>query len=120
MVEVKRENLRFTLVDSRILERDDLDCYCKLVYVMLCKFADSEKRCFPSRSTLAELVGCSVPVVGRSIKRLEEVGAIEVINRTGPDKSLISNLYIIKDLHTPSKSDYLPLGNVVTYPRKLG
>jgi len=120
MDEVKRENLRFTLVDSSILERDDLDCYCKLVYVMLCKFADSEKRCFPSRSTLAELVGCSLPVVGRSIKRLEEVGAIEVINRTGPDKSLISNLYIIKDLHTPSKSGYLPLGNVVTYPRKPG
>jgi hypothetical protein len=120
MDEVKRENLRFTLVDSSILERDDLDCYCKLVYVMLCKFADSEKRCFPSRSTLAGLVGCSLPVVGRSIKRLEEIGAIEVVNRTGQDKSLISNLYIIKDLHTPSKSDYLPLGNVVTYPRKPG
>jgi uncharacterized phage protein (TIGR02220 family) len=121
MDEVKRENgQRFTLTDSSILERSDLDCYAKLVYVMLCKFADSEKRCFPSRSTLAELVGCSKPIIGRSIKKLEEIGAIEVVNRTGSDKSLISNLYIIKDLHTPSKSDYLPLGNVITYPRKPG
>jgi len=106
MDEVRRENLRFTLVDSSILERDDLDCYCKLVYVMLCKFADSEKRCFPSRSTLAELVGCSVPIISRSIKKLEEIGAIEVRVREGENKAQLSNLYLIKDLRYPRKCDY--------------
>ena len=106
MDEVKRESgPRFTLTDSSTLERGDLDCYAKLVYVMLCKFADSEKRCFPSRSTLAELVGCSVPIVSRSIRKLEEIGVIEVQVREGENKAQLSNLYIVKDLHYPGKSD---------------
>ncbi len=70
----------------------------KLVYTMLCMYADNDsKDSHPSVSTLAKKCYCSENTVRSALKKLHEVGVIEIKGRVREDGSQTSNLYIILD-----------------------
>ncbi len=60
----------------------------KGVYLELCRWADSERGCWPSVKTLADGMGISVPHVNRGIKMLRDTGAITIKSgKTGGESS---------------------------------
>jgi len=93
----------FTMVENDLLEKDDLDVYEKLIYIVMCKFAGSKEKCFPSRKTLAKYVGCSVKTIDRKIDSLLERGFVEKVNRKRDRGDYTSNIYIIKGVASESR-----------------
>ncbi|WP_420535554.1 helix-turn-helix domain-containing protein [Alkalihalobacillus pseudalcaliphilus] len=70
----------------------------KLVYVMLCMYADNETlTSYPSIERLAELCGCSERMVRYSISRLKEAELISVEARYDGRGYRSSNVYYILD-----------------------
>lgn len=70
----------------------------KLVYTMLCMYADNNtKGSYPSVSRLAKKCYCSENTVRAAIKKLTEVGLIEVRERRRSDGSQASNQYVLID-----------------------
>jgi predicted transcriptional regulator len=73
----------------------DLSHQAKLIYVFLCRFADSESQSFPSYSTIAEKCNISVTSVKKAIKELVEARLLVKRKRYREDGSQTSNLYEI-------------------------
>ena len=70
----------------------------KLVYAMLCMYADNAtKDAFPSIKTLARKCSCSENTIRAALRKLEEVGVIEVKRRYKDDGSRNSNIYFLID-----------------------
>jgi biotin operon repressor len=70
----------------------------KLVYTMLCMYADNTKKdSYPSIKTIADKCYCSENTVRSALKKLKEVGLIEIRERRWPDGSQTSNQYILLD-----------------------
>lgn len=63
------------------------------LYALLRRYADASGQAWPSRTTLAERLGCSVDSVDRALRCLVEIGAVTVVKRWGEDGSPLSNLY---------------------------
>ncbi|GAK03317.1 hypothetical protein JCM19037_1632 [Geomicrobium sp. JCM 19037] len=71
----------------------------KLVYVILCMYADNDdKTSYPSNERIAELANCSARTVQRSVKLLEEIGAITVEERHDVRGYRTSNIYYLNEL----------------------
>jgi MarR-like DNA-binding transcriptional regulator SgrR of sgrS sRNA len=89
---------KFVMIGRGILENTDYfeRPSDKLVYVMLCMFANNEtKTSYPSAQRLADLCNCSERSVRTSLKRLKEIGLIDIQPRYREDKGRTSNLYVI-------------------------
>lgn len=70
----------------------------KLVYTMLCMYADNEtKDSYPSIKTLAKKCYCSENTVRVALKKLQEAGVIDSKKRFREDGSQNSNLYYLID-----------------------
>lgn len=110
-----------TMVYNTALIDFDLNTYDKLTYVMLCKYANVKtKECWPSYSTLQDLVGCSRAKVAQSLKRLEELGYITKKKTDGK-----SNIYKINEKRTSSphelvKKETSSPGELGSSPHELG
>jgi biotin operon repressor len=100
MDKVTRSNWTFTIVENSILD-SNLSPWAKLVYVMLCRYADREGLCFPGIKTIAEKCGCSENTVRTSLKELQKWGAL-TIERRREGRTYKSNLYM---LHAPQTPD---------------
>lgn len=86
----------FIKVYKDFLENDQLDnCYQKLVYIYLGKFANSDQKCFPSIRTLAEVSGICISKVKSTINELVQKGMISKENRKRQDGGKNSNLYTL-------------------------
>lgn len=90
-------------IRSKFYQIDDcfVDIYMKLVkpggtavYNVLCRHANKDQKCFPSKKTIAELSGISERNVYDSIKRLElwNIIKIEKVFVPGQYKNLIYTL----------------------------
>ncbi|WP_044737262.1 helix-turn-helix domain-containing protein [Geobacillus kaustophilus] len=90
----------FVIVEKAIVyDTKHLNIYDKMVYVVLCSFADNDtQQCFPSVSKLAEYCGCSVSTVKRSLKRLEKLGLIHIEQRQDENGRSETNVYTILEL----------------------
>lgn len=99
-IRVKDEReFSFTIIDNHILENEELTAYEKIVYIILCRFANyKERTCYPSFATIQKLAGCSRITVIRSIKKLEEKGYIKKESRVEENNGSKSNLYRIIDI----------------------
>lgn len=77
--------------------------YEKMVYVILCKYADYEaKTSYPSIGQIAKECLCSENTVRAAIRRLEELRLVKVEKRARDDgKGQTSNLYTL--LSIPDK-----------------
>ena len=68
------------------------------LYARLNRYANKGGECWPSRSTLAEHLGCSVESIDRAVKELVKIGALEVTNRNDPDnpKRKLTSIYRLR------------------------
>jgi len=98
MVDHIKDNRRinFTIVENELLESPNLSTYEKLTYITLCKFANQENNCFPSRKKLSELVSCSVRTIDRTINSLIQKKLITKTKRMNNKGEYTSNLYTIQ------------------------
>lgn len=86
----------FIKVYRDFFTNDKLDnCYQKLVYIYLGKFANSDQKCFPSIRTLAGLASIGISKVKYTINELIQKGMIDKENRKKQDGSKTSNLYTL-------------------------
>jgi DNA-binding transcriptional MocR family regulator len=93
-----KTGFRFMVVPKWILERDSkgnaLGSSAVHVYTALVSYANKDLNCFPSHSTLADLVGKSVSSVRRALDELKGFGAIQWKGR-GDGEQQSSNLYYL-------------------------
>lgn len=83
-------------VENILVDRDDLDIYEKLTYIVLCRFADEgSQSCFPSYDTISQKVGCSKRKVIDVLKSLREKSLIEIHARYSVEGGQTSNLYYL-------------------------
>ncbi|WDU84230.1 helix-turn-helix domain-containing protein [Caloramator sp. Dgby_cultured_2] len=91
--EVRRE-WHYTIVENHVLKAN-ISPNAKLLYVILCMYANKEKECFPSYERLMKDIGIkSKATLSNAIKELINIGVLEVISGKDEGKS---NIYIIKD-----------------------
>lgn len=65
------------------------------LYAVLNRFANSRGHAWPSRKTIADLMGVSVATVDRAKDELVDIGALTIQPRTTPSGDPSSNLYIL-------------------------
>jgi len=83
---------------------DILPAMGQALYVWLCKYADDEGQCFPSRKKLAGHLSCDVRTIDKHICSLQELGFISKTTRQKKGtKQNMSNLYQIHLLRHPSE-----------------
>ena len=63
---------KFGIVDRDVIQDPSLSTTSKAVYSCLATFANSKRTCFPSITTIAELLGVNRRTVERAIKELSE------------------------------------------------
>lgn len=73
--------------------RQQLESGPKFVLVALADFADGDFVCFPGQKRLATMTGMGERTVRRHLLRLEEMGAIERVERRRADGTRTSDLY---------------------------
>ena len=95
-------DVKFNIVARWVIESEISD-KSKVIYSVLCGFADSEGKCYPSRSTIAKRAGCSVKSVDRAIKDLESIKAIKVFREKKADGSNKVNQYFVNRLEGRDK-----------------
>lgn len=86
---------RFAIVPTAWLRDPELTSHEKLVLAVLSSYADQQGCCWPAVTTIAKDCASSERSVQYSLKRLTEVGALEVVRRRKPDGSAASNAYWI-------------------------
>lgn len=64
------------------------------LYMWMCDYAGSDGVCFPSRSTLAERLNCSVRSVDEYIKELEGADLVKREHRFSGNEKISNNYYI--------------------------
>lgn len=88
---------RFTMVYNDFLETDKLDCYEKMVFIALKRYADIEtNKCFPSLKTLHTITGLSIRKIQNVIQSLEKKKVLEKRHRF-TNGGYTSNEYILRD-----------------------
>ena len=89
---------KFIQIENSFINNSQYSIYEKMVYMSLCTYAFQKNNCYPSHSTLAENLGINRRTIIRTIKSLEEKGAIIVIKRKFQSNRKTSNLYILADI----------------------
>lgn len=82
-----------------------------VVYALLCSSAGTDKRCYPSRATIATTLGMSRETVTTAIRKLVAANMIETYERYAEeDGARLRDLIVLRDLHSggPSRSDPPP------------
>lgn len=87
----------FAIVPLWILEallEEPGDARAVQIFVMLHRWTNHDRTCFPSQGRIAEELGITTATVRRALQTLETIGAIEIIPRLVPGTSeRTSNLY---------------------------
>ena len=89
---------KFIQIENNFINNPNYTTVEKLIYMSLCTYAFQKNNCYPSHSTLAENLGINRRTVIRTLKSLEEKGAIIVIKRKFQSNRKTSNLYILADI----------------------
>ena len=85
----------FFMIDNDLADREDLNIYEKMTYVVLCRYSNNSSA-FPSYPTLCKKTGIGKTKIVETIKSLETKGLIKkVIRFKGDSKEKTSNLYIV-------------------------
>jgi DNA-binding Lrp family transcriptional regulator len=86
---------RFATVPTIWLRHRSLSTTDKAVLAVLATYSDQLRYCYPSIKRLADNIGMSERTVQYALRRLEEIGAVMVENRTSPTGDYTSNGYRI-------------------------
>lgn len=89
-------------------------------YMALCRYANNgTQSAFPSKATLAKLIGVTVPTVSSALKKLADAGLVAIEPRYNDSGGQTSNLYTLLPVEpedTPIKKTVPPLENSDTPP----
>ena len=75
------KNNKFGIVNREVITDPDLSIGAKTLYSVLCCYANKQRTCFPSISTLADDTGSSQSSIDRWIKELKKHKYIRRIGR---------------------------------------
>lgn len=76
---MKESRAPFVVVSQKLVMDKGIKASSKVVYMVLCKFADNEtQEAFPSRKTIRSITGISDSTLTRSLGELEDGGYIRV------------------------------------------
>lgn len=67
---MKKKGRKFGIVDAEVIQDPSLSTTAKAVYSLLATFANKNRSCYPSITTLAELLGVNRRTIERSIVEL--------------------------------------------------
>ena len=96
-------------LENALVDREDLNPYERLLYMVLARHANDDGECFPSRERLKKVTGIKDErTITKYIKSLESKKLISIEKRKG-----LSNIYHIKNV--PPTSD-VPTLNAPTPP----
>ncbi|MCC0647809.1 helix-turn-helix domain-containing protein [Clostridioides sp. ZZV15-6598] len=83
-------------LENDLIDREDLNIYEKMIYIVLARYSNEESSCFPSYKTISEKAGCSIRQVSNILNELENKGLIIRENRNHEGKKeKNSNLYFL-------------------------
>ncbi|WP_003542078.1 helix-turn-helix domain-containing protein [Desulfotomaculum nigrificans] len=103
---IRRRETGFFMGDNAIFDRQDLSAYEKLVYLYLCRRADSESRAWPSYARIAQDCGISRDTAIRAVAKLVEKELLEKNARKDPNNgNMASNEYILLPVFSPQNPD---------------
>lgn len=68
---MKKKIERFGIVKANVMQDPDLSVNAKVVYALLCTFANKQRECHPSPTHLAELLNVSRRTVERGVNELK-------------------------------------------------
>lgn len=110
-VTARRRTGPWGTVVSAVMRDPLIPAPTKALYALLATYAGGEQRsCWPSRETLAQQMGCSVPTIDRHIQALEELGILEKASRYRENGSQTANEYLLLDDQFGGASPVKPLG----------
>lgn len=75
------KNNRFGIVNREVITDPNLSIGAKALYSVLCCYANKQRTCFPSISTLADDIGSSQSSIDRWIKELKTYKYVKRIGR---------------------------------------
>ena len=70
------KNYKFGIVSKEVIEDPELSLGAKALYSLLCTYADKQRECFPSISTLSDYLNISTRYTDKLIKELKSKGYI--------------------------------------------
>lgn len=73
---------RYGIVKADVMQDPDLSVSSKVVYALLCTFANRERQCHPSITHLSELLGVSRRTVERALSELKKKDYVKREGRT--------------------------------------
>lgn len=85
----------FTIIDNDILMDEGLSIYEKMVYAILCCYADRQGLCYPSYKTIAKKADCSPRKAFDAIQSLEASGLLVKQPQQSDNGRYGNNLYKI-------------------------
>ncbi len=92
-------------IENDLLDRQDLNIYKKMIYIVIARYVDKEDKAFPSVPTIAKKGSMSIRQVQMIINSLVKKGLIKKEPRINKyNKSKTSNLYTLLSVNK-SKSD---------------
>jgi hypothetical protein len=94
MSEPVRSEIPYSMVPEWLIEADLSDRAVRL-YALLHRYANSDRAGFPSRTTLARRIRCSVDSIDRAIRELRAAGVLEA-NHRFDDGRQTSNGYLLR------------------------
>ena len=93
-----RKKEPFVMVESRVLVSEELSIYEKMVYCVLCSFADNKTGiCYPSYETIAARAGCSRRKAIACIETLAEKGLLRKEERATRNGGNRTNIYYLHE-----------------------
>lgn len=95
MDKVRKDERKNWFFSYNMIFAMELSCHAKLIYMYLCRCADSEAQSFPSRNTIAQNCSISLTSVKNAMRELLNIGLLAKEEQFRPDKSQTSNLYTI-------------------------
>ena len=72
---------RFGIVNSDVVTDPELSLQAKGIYSVICTFCNSNRTCFPSINTLADLCDVNPSTITRHLQKLKEKGYIKRVGR---------------------------------------
>jgi hypothetical protein len=94
---IKRERKNWFYSYNMIFEQD-LSEHAKIIYLFLCRCADSKGQSFPGKKTIGAKCGIkSRTTVGNALKDLKAIGLLEYYPRYKENGAQTTNLYILYD-----------------------
>ena len=94
-----RRSVPFVMVTRAVIDDERLKASDKSVYATLCMYADNRtSESWPSRETLMKKAGVSDRTLRNSLKALEDLGYIEIVDRWSGAGTRLSNLYVLLDI----------------------